>query len=833
MALLTYNGTNFDSMLGSATITGTNVATSLAGITSAGVTAPNLVNLITGCWIWVGTIPTNGGNFTVEVMEAGVSKALATINNADLVLGANYVRFAVPYLFASLTASTYTCRVKNTSAAASPGQLRTAASGLWFQFTYDSTVATPTTSHDVWVGGFNDAGLTAKNLVLAGTSNAWGTGTAINLGGSTTETMGAALTIGSGGTVSFDQTASTTLSILGSVFTTVGGTFDMRPPSTKSIISTLIIDSASNGQQGLFSAVSSFGGQHLTRGATYDIYSKYASGLGTAASPMITSVAWDADVGDEIVIGGGTDYSKNEVRYIKTRNSSTSFVLCTTPGGAEVALANTHAAGAHMSNLTRNSVIKALTTSRGFYVANNSFNGTSDYSYTRFEYSDCTSGKGIVVDSTSAAITPTLLDGIVIYKNTVSGRAALTLGQGTSNSKTYNGIILYDTQGGNFSAQSGITFNASNSKTLNDCFHYNAPGGTVSCGFLSLGFSSTANTFNNCHSYGGNSVNSSAGYVVGLINASGNTFNNCSVNGARRQALTLGGSSGSTFNNCNFGDMGVNGNDMLTVTGTLNQALFNACTFGSVTLISNYLNQLDGSLISFQDMDSNTSKHRWYTNYGSWWSAGAGLTDTTVRTASSLSLVSKPENNTIGSSWTFKIPAAPASSVSVLGYVYRNATFSSGTLKVELFLPGTLLTATPDATYTFPTTTGAWLPFNIAAYYSGSVARYATVRITGVTSTAGAYFFVDDLYDAGTGNKVAGLDLWDAGQPSPIMVVTDFSSAVPVLAAATADAVWDELLSGHTTSGSAGKVVKDGADSAELVEILSNTDATQAKVDQL
>jgi len=61
------------------------------------------------------------------------------------------------------------------------------------------------------------------------------------------------------------------------------------------------------------------------------------------------------------------------------------------------------------------------------------------------------------------------------------------------------------------------------------------------------------------------------------------------------------------------------------------------------------------------------------------------------------------------------------------------------------------------------------------AVYPGSVSRYAQVKITGVTSTAGAYFFVDDLYDAGTGNKVAGLDLWDEGQPSQIMVQSDFS----------------------------------------------------------
>jgi len=209
-------------------------------------------------------------------------------------------------------------------------------------------------------------------------------------------------------------------------------------------------------------------------------------------------------------------------------------------------------------------------------------------------------------------------------------------------------------------------------------------------------------------------------------------------------------------------------------------------------------------------MDGNTSKHRWYTNYGSWWSAGSGLTNTTVRTAGSLSLVSLPENNTTGSSWIFKVPANPTSEVGIFGYVYRNATFSSGTLKVELFLPGTLLTATPDATYTFPTTTGSWLPFNIAAYNSGTVSRYAQVRITGVTSTAGAYFFVDDLYDSGTANKVAGLDLWDQGQPSPVMVQSDFS-VVPASVWAFADT--------PTSPNTMGQRQVDAADSAELAAI--------------
>jgi len=804
MANLAYNGTSFDTMLGSTSITATTVNLTLAGVTSSGVTAPNLVNKITGCFIWVAALPSNGGNITVEAMESGVSKALATINNADIRLGLNYVRFATPYTFATLTANAYTCRVKNT--VGTSGSLRTAAANLWFEFTYDLTVATPAAATDnVWVGGFNDAGLTNKVLTISGTSNAWGTGAATAIG-STTQTMGAAVTCGSGGTFKFDQTASTTLSILGSVYCTVGGVFDMRPPSNKAIVSTLIIDGVVNGDQGLFTATSTNGGQILTTGATYDIYTKYASGLGTAASPMIVSIPWDADVGDEIVIGGATDYLKNEVRYIKTRNSSTSFVLSSTPGGAEAALTQTHAVGAHIGNLQRNSIIKALVNTRGFYINNNSTTALGDFSYTRMEYSDPSSGKSLALNLNT--LTP--YDGLVIYQSSITGRGCLLVRQNDATAQTHTGIILYNTGGANFSGQSGIGFSNSSNKTFVDCFQFNAPSSTFSCALFSLNTSSTANIFNNCHSYGGNSVNSSSGYVIGIFSSSANVFNNCSVNSARQNAVYFATSSDNVFNNCNFGNMGVNGNDMTCLTGTLNKALFNACSFTASTLISNYLNQLDTSLISFQDMDNDTSKHRWYTNYGSWWSAGAGLTDTTVRTASSLSLVSKPENNTTGSSWVFRIPAAPSSSVNILGYVYRNATFSSGTLKVELFLPGNV-SATPDATYTFPVTTGSWLPFNIAAFYAGTVARYATVKITGITSTPGAYFFVDDLYDAGTNNKVAGLDLWDEGQPSKVMVVTDFSSAVPVLASATADAVWDEALSGHTTAGSAGKVQGDSS----------------------
>lgn len=782
MALKTYVSAGvYDDMIGSATIVGGATNVTFAGISSVGFTAPNLTNKANGAWLCFSSVPSvsNSGNIVVELLESGVVKASGTINYADIELGMNYVRFTTPYQFATLTASAYVIRVRNSVNAGSLGQLRNTASGLWHQTTYD-TATTLGATDNVWVAGFNNAGRTTKTLTLTGLLNAWGDGTGTGIG-SVTQTMAAALTIGAGGTVVADTSASVTLSLKGSIWCgSPSALFDFRQ-SNKSIINTLIIDGNANGDQGLFTGTTTTGGRILLTGATYDVYSTYASGLGTAASPMITNIPWDAAVGDEIVIGGGSDYLKNEVRYIKTRNSSTSFVLCSTPGGAESALVNTHTAGSHISNMTRNVIVKPLATNRGYYISNGS-SLVSDFSYVRFEYSDCSSGKALNFNLNSNSP----FDGIVLYHNSIAGRACII--ETNTSRQTHEKIVLYNTQGTNYSGQSGINLQSANNKTYNDVFHYNAPGTALACAMISLSISATGNIFNNCHSYGGNATNAAAGYIIGIFSSSGNTFNNCTVNAARQNAVYLAVGDSNTFNNCNFGNKGVNGNDITELTATLNKAVFNNCNFGSSTLITNYLNQLDGSVIAFQDMDGNTSKHRWYTNKGSFVSSGSGLSDTTVRTAGSLALAIKPEDNVDGASLIFKIPANPASQVNVFGYLYRNAAFSSGTLKVELFLPGTLLTSAPDATVTLATTTLAWLPWTLNAYYSGSVARYATVRITAITNTAGAYAFLDDIYDAQTGNKVAGLDVWDAGQISPILVAADYSS-IPNQTALLVDAI--------------------------------------------
>ena len=808
MAIKTYVSAGvYDDHLGGTTLGGSSTSITTAGVSSAGFTAPNLVNKATGVWLGITTIPYSG-NFLVELMQGGVSRASATINLADMVTGYNYCRFTTPYTFATLTASAYTIKVSNT--VSNSGTLRSATSSFLFQCTYD-TATTLGATDDLWVGGFHNAGLTTKTLTATGTSMSFGSGADTSI--PTTWSTGYGLMIGNGGTFKYDTSASTTVQVKGSIGVYTGGLFDMRPDSSDiTKVSTLVFDNVSDGNFALIIVGGGLGGQALTTGKTVSVTASYASGTGTAADPVITSSAHGFTVNDEVIFGGATDYLKNELRYVKSIPSSTQLVLSTTIGGAEAALVQSHSVGSKIGNMTRNSVIKNTNTAFGFSISQTSSIQTpaTDLSYTRAEYPNCLSGRNLQIGPSIGGVS-TNIDGFVVYNNSAQGRTSLSVSGNTT--QTISNIILYNTRGTNYSAQSGLAFTAASNKTLNGLYHYANPSSTTNCAALSISNTSTNIAVKNLYSYGANAANGGAGYAIGIF-GSGNTLDNINVEAARRQAIILDAGQLNEFTIVTMGVVGNNTIDIFCNSSVLAQANFLTGTYGSTTLISNYLNTLSGSNIGFQDMDGNTSKHRWYTNNASFWSAGSGLPDTTVRTAGSLSLALKPEDATNGTkSFIIKTPAPPTSRVGVYGYIYRNATFSSGDIVVDFFLPGTLETSTPDATYTMPTTTGQWMLFSVGAYNPSTVARYAKVRITAKTATAGAYCFLDDLYDAGTNNKVAGLDLWDNGHISPIMVVTDFSSAVPVLS----NAVWSD--STTYTSGQKGDTLKSAADNAELAAI--------------
>lgn len=807
MALKAYDGATWDTLLvGTETVSSANTSLTTTYIAGADQTAPNTSNKVTGVIFYLATVPSSG-NLQIEVRESGVSKVSGVANNADLQLGWNYIRFTTPYQFTTTSANAYTPYIKNTAANTGSVMRSNTVTKPSLIMTYD-TATTLGATDDVFVCGFHDSGLTTKTLNLTGTSNSWGDGADKNTSTTSARSFGMATNIGNGGTIKFDTTAACKLTQLGSLLVTAGGLFDMRPGS--SYVNTLEFNNdTADGNYGIITAAGSYGGQVLTTGNTVSVVNTFASGLGTAASPIITQTAHGFAVNDELVFGGASDYLKNEVRYVKSIPSATQLVLSSTVGGAEAALAQTHAVGSHIGNMTRNSIIKNTNTARGFTIFNNSAATTvCDFSYTRMEYPNCLSGKALQLSSTGHAV---VIDGLVVYHNSAAGRSSIQISGLIE--QTFSDIILFDTRGTNYSAQSGFALAGATNKTVDGLYHFAEPASTTNCAALSISNTSTSNVIRDAHSYGANAVNGT-GYAFGVY-GSGNTFENCSANAARRQAIILDAGTLNTFTNCHFGVIANNTIDVTITSAVLVQALFQDCTCSSTTRISNYTNALPGSDVAFQNLDGNSSKHCWYSDKGSFASAGSGLTDTTVRTAGSLSLAIKPENATSGGQVFFKVPANPTSNVLVFGYLYRNATFSSGDLTVDLFLPGTLLTDTPDDTVTLATTTGSWLPFTLNAYYSSTDSRYATVRITAKTATAGAYAFLDDLYDAGTANKVAGLDLWDEGHISPVIVAADYS-AIPQT---TRLAVWSDT---DTYSTGEKGYIPDQLDSIASEQILPN-----------
>lgn len=877
MALLFANGTNCESTVGSTAMhVSANTSASVAGAISAGCTAPNLVNQATGVIIFQNSTPNSSAIYTIELRESGVTKATATINGTDLTVGFQYVRFATPYTFATLTANAYTIRITSTL---NSGTFANATSGFWYEITYDNIVA-PTVGDDIIGCGWHNAGLTAKTWTVTGTTLSFGSGVGKALGSSLTRTMQAGLMISNGFTFKMDDTADCTVQLRGSVFVWSNGLFDKRANTSDiEIVSKFIFDcETANGNYGFHLPPSNTNGRILMDGMDVSRRAQYVSGVGTAANPIVTTLAHNLKVNDELIIPG-TTYDGNQIRYVISIPGSNQLVVSSTLGGSENAITNTPVSGSWIGNLTSNSIVSVVTPAFGYYLYNNSTNDqVSSFDHVRWEYASCASGPNLQFIASNAP-SPASIDGMVGYLNSAAGRTSWSI-SGTV-AQEINDCILFETLGSNYVGQSGMALSGASNKTINRLMTYAKPSPTVCCAGLSLTSSATNNTINDSHCYGATANNGTLAYAFGLTIAHNNTFNDCTINNSRIRAIYATDGFSNTFNNCNFTN---NNTDFFMASNSLGTTLFNDCNFNSTNLTGNIENTLPGTDVAFQNMDGNETKHRWLTPFSEFWSSGPGLTDTTVRTPGSLALAIKPRNDIDGTkTFLLKIPAPPTSRIVFNGYLYRNSTYSSGEIKVQLFLPGSNVDGTPDDEQTMPTTTEEWMSFEVDAFNPSTVSRYATIRILCKTATPGAVAFLDDIYDAGLLNKVAGLDLWDAGHISPIMVVTDFSSAVPVLASASAYEVW-ETPDSPTTADTMGErqahldadistratpaqvntettnalntydpPTKSELDTAidsiptatqnaqaveteigsELDEILSNTDATQAKIDQL
>jgi len=238
----------------------------------------------------------------------------------------------------------------------------------------------------------------------------------------------------------------------------------------------------------------------------------------------------------------------------------------------------------------------------------------------------------------------------------------------------------------------------------------------------------------------------------------------------------------------------------------------------SITPTLNDTDGVDGSQIRFQNYDQTANSDFTHMPYGKIYRTGTGLADTTVRTAGGFAMRFEPTYSPNLMHWEQNVPTGNIQNKTMtvsLWVKLNNAAYYGGTHTKPT------LTINYDNGTTVSSVALGNTNWQLLACTFTPTTTYGQIemKVTGATDATGTnrYFYVDDVnvaYPAGVAIDLGNLDLWAEGLPVAPAIAT-----MPSLGG-----VWDEPLSAHTIAGSAGKILKDGADNAEL---------TQAKVDTL
>lgn len=775
----------------------TNITITSSNFFSATFTAPNTTNACVGVMLYGISVGT--GTLNVTLQESTVdTAATVAVTTANLTSNTwTFFKFPTPYVFTTTGAGAYRFKITNTGAGGSTTFAADSGGSNFAYFAVDDRTGVPASTDDVWIVGNNAAN---SITVTVDSTQTVGSGASTSLVSQRTLTNG--VNIGSQGTLMWDTAATSTLNCKGNYAVYGAGTWQMGTtgsPQPTATTASLIFTPTSTCDFGIglyTNCIVSLQGDPKSSTSLWK--TTYSSGVGTAASPLITADAVDWDVGDEIVVAatgtGGTNYDETEYRFIITKNSSTSYVLSSTSGGSENALTYSHTTSAYILNVQRNVIVKTNNNALGFYLVNNATSSTIDMDWVRWENvgGNVSNKNGLYLSNASLAVIA--CDYSVIYRSLF----AAWIHTSSALAITHTGLIATNTTGGG-ATQAGFLISGTPNKTLNDCFVLKTNNSGFRLGSANI-------TLNNCV---GISCNTGGGSVDAAFNLNGvvaTTLNDCETHASRRGIVTTGANIADIiFNNFLSGTKGTTQTADIAVGAIYNTITFNNSTFTASTFVSGYTSMLAGSSVGFQSLNGTSTNHIWYTNYGTARSTGSGLSDTTIRTSGSLGVRIAPEDATTGFSWMFNIPAKALSIVSFFGYFQKNAAFGTSVAKVELFLPGNdPISGTADASQTLTNTTGSWQSVSISATNTQSIDALATIKVTGITATSAAYLYADDFYNSGdaastTTDKVTGLDTWDSGKPVPILTPQAVNAAD----------IWTFSTTGLTTANTTGKQVKD------------------------
>ena len=791
----------------------TNLTLTTGNTFTATWTAPNTTNTVIGMVMYLHTVAT--GSVVVTLQESAVDTAATVTVNMNTI-GANdtrtkvFFRFATPYTYTTTAAGAYRFRVTMTGISGTTSFAADSGGTLLSFAAVDNNSAVPGTTEDVIIPGYN--GVTTQTVTMDGTITSGSGTTTTLLANTASRAWGLAIEVAEDGILEADTSANVTVTTRGHIVVSGNGQWNIGDSTTDyPMVYSHILDQ--NGTSGNYGVRFNTNTTRNFYGPLKDFHATtYVSGVGTVIDPLITSDAVNWAVGDRIVIAGSV-YNQYETRYIITVNSSTSYVLSATSGGAAAAFTNTHVAGQPIVNTWYNIRFSTNNTSQAFYWQDASTVGAGTATpglVTRgvtFDTTGTTAGNKNGIYPQFEAGTDSLYEYCAAYGPVSYGFSFIL----SAITRTYTGLVGAAGISAGGSSQRLFNVIQANNKTFVDCY---AIGTQAWC----LSIASCVNTtWDNSYFWNGNNVGTTTQSGILIDRANINTFTDCSVNGNRIAGITMTATSGVVGLNT-YGTVFVRGNIGVAATNTTDlqptadgfvSFLFTDCDFGSATLISNYTLLASGSIVAFDTFNSTQNDHRWYTPQGIFRSTGASLGDTTVRTSGTLNLRIAPESAT-GAFWDFYVLSRVSQAAIATGYIYCNAAFladASASVTVSLFLPGSLVA---DQTVTMTKTTNSASNdafFNLGRLFTGTVPLYSRIRITAITVTANAYVYVADIF--GGTNPITNLTTWHNGQPSPIMFEQLGDN----------QGVWQVPTSALTTAGTTGRKLNDDLTTNEFIAL--------------
>lgn len=262
-----------------------------------------------------------------------------------------------------------------------------------------------------------------------------------------------------------------------------------------------------------------------------------------------------------------------------------------------------------------------------------------------------------------------------------------------------------------------------------------------------------------------------------------------------------------TFTSCQFNQIGASISSGRNIYFGYNYSnpLFYDSKFesGKETSITNSIT--GSSLKAHNYGDTDINDNRSFYIYGNMYSTGDGLTDTTVHTSGTGKYALRFESTSSSSNleWSFTVPTGNIQSKTMTVAVWckiNNANYYSGTYQLPR------LTVNYDngtTAYCQAATSTAWQQLFVT-FAPTTTYGQITVTLSGRTdqTTTNAYVYFDDLgllYPANNALDLGGMDNWAEALPVTPPV------AIPLSAYTVSAAVWEELKTSHTTSGSMGK----------------------------